>query len=240
MRISVYGADRAGIIAMVTKVLSEVGLDILDLESDVAGSDEQPLYILHIEGHATEGFDAIEAALELVDAVDDFNRTHPDTPLPTRVGVHVGKDMTLQWMGLSFVANGFDVNVTQRIESLNNDLKMVGILVSQQVIDGFDIYLYRNLGRFHLVGMSEPLEICELMCRMTEADVIRKESVTAWAGALAVYCSRRWDEAITFFEAFETAYGKDGPCRFYIEQCRQYKTNPPPDSWDGVVRLANN
>jgi len=66
VRISVYGADRSGIVAMVTNALSEVGLDILDLESDVAGSNEEPIYIMHIEGHATEGVEAIEAALELV------------------------------------------------------------------------------------------------------------------------------------------------------------------------------
>lgn len=66
VRISVYGADRAGIVAMVTMALSEVGLNILDLESDVAGTKEEPLYIMHIEGHATEGIEAVEAALEIV------------------------------------------------------------------------------------------------------------------------------------------------------------------------------
>jgi len=62
--------------------------------------------------------------------------------------------------------------------------------------------------------------------------------VTVWAGALVIYRSRRWDEAMTFFEAFETTYGKDGPCQFYTEQCRRYTTNPPPESWDGVVHLT--
>jgi len=39
MRITVSGADRAGIVAKVTTALAEVGFNILDLESDVAGNE---------------------------------------------------------------------------------------------------------------------------------------------------------------------------------------------------------
>lgn len=66
VRITVYGADRAGIVAKVTGALAEAGLHILDLESDVAGSSDKPIYIMHIEGHAAEGIEALRAALEVV------------------------------------------------------------------------------------------------------------------------------------------------------------------------------
>ncbi len=66
VRISVYGADRTGIVSEVTGALAESGLHILDLESDVAGSTESPLYIMHIEGHAAEGIDSLRAALALM------------------------------------------------------------------------------------------------------------------------------------------------------------------------------
>jgi glycine cleavage system transcriptional repressor len=66
VRITVYGADRAGIVAKVTGALAEAGLHILDLESDVAGSSDKPIYIMHIEGHAGEGIEALRAALEVV------------------------------------------------------------------------------------------------------------------------------------------------------------------------------
>ena len=70
VRISVYGADRAGIVSKVTTVLAEAGLNILDLESDVAGDKEKPLYIMHIEGEATEGVTALESALQIVKEED--------------------------------------------------------------------------------------------------------------------------------------------------------------------------
>ncbi|HEY0634123.1 MAG TPA: ACT domain-containing protein [Gammaproteobacteria bacterium] len=66
VRITVYGADRAGIVAKVTGALAEAGLHILDLESDVAGSSDKPIYIMHIEGHAAEGIEALQSALEVV------------------------------------------------------------------------------------------------------------------------------------------------------------------------------
>ena len=66
VRISVYGADRPGIVSEVTGALAESGLHILDLESDVAGSKESPIYIMHIEGHAAEGIDSLRAALKLM------------------------------------------------------------------------------------------------------------------------------------------------------------------------------
>jgi len=44
VRISVHGADRSGIVAQVTQSLAAAGLNILDLQSSVAGSAEQPIY----------------------------------------------------------------------------------------------------------------------------------------------------------------------------------------------------
>lgn len=64
VRISVYGPDQTGIVAHITSVLAEAGLDIYDLESDVGGSDEKPVYIMHIEGHAINGVDALQHALD--------------------------------------------------------------------------------------------------------------------------------------------------------------------------------
>jgi glycine cleavage system transcriptional repressor len=66
VRISVFGADRAGIVAKVTNVLSDAGLHILNLESDVGGSTIEPIYIMHIEGQAKEGIEALRSALDVV------------------------------------------------------------------------------------------------------------------------------------------------------------------------------
>lgn len=63
VRISVYGPDQTGIVAHITSVLARAGLDIYDLDSDVAGTGDKPVYIMHIEGHAIKGVDALRQAL---------------------------------------------------------------------------------------------------------------------------------------------------------------------------------
>lgn len=71
VQISVHGADRAGIVADVTRVLAEAGLDILNLESDVAGTNENPLYIMNIEGVAGNGIPILKDALKTLDCGED-------------------------------------------------------------------------------------------------------------------------------------------------------------------------
>ncbi len=66
VRISVYGADRPGIVAQVTSALAAAGFNILDLDSDVGGMPERPIYIMAIDGHAPGGAPSITRALEAV------------------------------------------------------------------------------------------------------------------------------------------------------------------------------
>ncbi|MBI3560262.1 MAG: amino acid-binding protein [Gammaproteobacteria bacterium] len=81
--ISVYGADRAGIVAKVTGVLAEAGLHILDLESDVAGTETSPIYVMHIEGKAQQGIPNLESALDSIRQQGIEVRL---TPIDTLVG----------------------------------------------------------------------------------------------------------------------------------------------------------
>ena len=64
IQVTVTGADRAGIVAQVTAALAGQGFNILDLESDVAGTEEKPVYIMQIAGVAEVSVEAIERALE--------------------------------------------------------------------------------------------------------------------------------------------------------------------------------
>lgn len=63
IQVTVSGADRAGIVAQVTAALAAAGFNILDLESDVAGTAHKPVYIMQIAGVADVPVEAIERAL---------------------------------------------------------------------------------------------------------------------------------------------------------------------------------
>ncbi|WJW74920.1 ACT domain-containing protein [Thiohalobacter sp. IOR34] len=73
VRITVFGADRAGIVAQVTGALAEAGLNILDLQSDVGGSEDRPVYIMSIEGQAGEGVEALRSALDVITREDGID-----------------------------------------------------------------------------------------------------------------------------------------------------------------------
>ena len=84
VRITVYGADCPGIVAEVTGTLAEEGLNILNLETDVGGSKEDPVYIMNIDGIASKGIAGLEKALDKL--ADDKNLETRLSPIDTLIG----------------------------------------------------------------------------------------------------------------------------------------------------------
>jgi len=70
--VRVNGADQAGIVASVTTALAESGFNILDLASDVAGSGDEPVYIMMIEGYSEKSYEELQEAVDkaVMDGVD--------------------------------------------------------------------------------------------------------------------------------------------------------------------------
>jgi glycine cleavage system transcriptional repressor len=62
-QVRVHGADRAGIVAQVTGTLAESGFNILELESDVAGTAAKPVYIMNIQGYAEAALETLQGAV---------------------------------------------------------------------------------------------------------------------------------------------------------------------------------
>ncbi|TLY19092.1 MAG: ACT domain-containing protein [Nitrospirae bacterium] len=64
--LSVYGADRPGIVAAVARAVADQGGNITDLNTRVIGSTDRPVYVMVLEIHMPGGEqpDALQAALE--------------------------------------------------------------------------------------------------------------------------------------------------------------------------------
>ncbi|MCP3867195.1 MAG: amino acid-binding protein [Gammaproteobacteria bacterium] len=69
-QVRVLGADRAGIVAQVTQALVDAGFNILELESDVAGSPDSPVYIMNIQGFAQATLEQVENAVAILGDID--------------------------------------------------------------------------------------------------------------------------------------------------------------------------
>jgi glycine cleavage system transcriptional repressor len=64
--LSVYGADRPGIVCRVTQELADRNVNVTDLNTQVVGSKERPVYVMVLEADIPDGFDmkGLEAELE--------------------------------------------------------------------------------------------------------------------------------------------------------------------------------
>lgn len=79
--VSVYGADRPGIVHDVTTVLAAVGANVVDLTTRVIGDPDRPVYAMVIDVTLPADSDASEVARELKELGDrlDIECTmHPD------------------------------------------------------------------------------------------------------------------------------------------------------------------
>ncbi len=83
-----WGPDpRPGIVAQVTGALADAGFNILELESDVAGSEADPVYIMTIQGFAETTLEQLQAALaRLGDEAIEVNIS----PIETLIGLIYG------------------------------------------------------------------------------------------------------------------------------------------------------
>ena len=183
---------------------------------------------------------ACQAALDIAKGVDQFNQYSGKRKLPTRIGLHSGR-ILLGNIGAidhyEYRAIGDIVNTASRIEGLN---KILGtrILASEEVIRQLDGFLIRGVGEFLLVGKTKPLWVHELVCRAEESNEQQRNQCLRFAESLAAFRRQSWDEAMEKFQAAATISRTDGPCLFYWNLCKQYRENPPGESWDGVVRTA--
>ena len=83
IQVRVMGADRPGIVAKVTGLLAEQGFNILELESDVAGTESNPVYIMNIQGYAEC---ALETLQQAVDSLGEEGMNISVSPIETLIG----------------------------------------------------------------------------------------------------------------------------------------------------------
>jgi adenylate cyclase len=183
--------------------------------------------------------EACHAALDIADAVHQFNRSSGPFQLPTRIGLHSGH-ILLSHMGAmdhyEYRPVGDIVNTATRVEGLNKYLG-TRLLASEEVIHQLEGFVTRELGAFLFAGKSKPLGIYGLLGRPEDVSESQQQACLIFTEALAAFRKQAWNEAIERFHQSIGCFGEDGPSQFYIKVCNQYKKNPPAEGWNGVVQM---
>ncbi|HEX7081242.1 MAG TPA: CHASE2 domain-containing protein [Gammaproteobacteria bacterium] len=184
--------------------------------------------------------DACTAAMEMLQAVDAFNRSRVRRELPTRIGLDSGQ-LLLGSIGSSgrgeFRAVGDIVNTAARLQGLNR-LLGTRILLSATTADETADLVLRPLGDFLLLGKRSPVSVLELQAAAGGAEPRLAELNEAFAAALKCFREGRWAEAESAFRAILERFPGDGPSRFLLEQCRALRVRYPDGPWDGVVTVS--
>ena len=185
---------------------------------------------------------ACSAALDVLRAVEDFNRERVRRELPTRIGIDSGQ-LLLGNVGSArrgeYRAVGDIVNTAARLQGLNR-LLGTRILMSAATAEDAPELLVRPLGKFLLVGKKTAVSVLELQQAVTSADgaVAVHDLNAAFAAALRLFQQGLWSDAETAFRDVLERFPDDAAARFFLEQCRKVPEQYSAADWDGILRIA--
>ena len=181
-----------------------------------------------------------KAALQILSAVEAFNRVHPGTRLPTRIGLHSG-NLLIGNIGadghFEYAPVGDIVNTNQRIEALNKQLG-TKVLASRETVQGLQGILSRELGTYLLGGKTKPVTVHELIPPERISSDEHTLYFELFPEAMSHFKQGRWSMAFELFHECIDLQEHDGPSLFFLGLSHSYQKKEPEDGWNGVVRLA--
>ncbi len=168
---------------------------------------------------------AVLAALQASETIKQFEVQDVMLKARFRVGLEAGNVYVGHAGGggqFVFSIVGNCANTASRIEGLN---KYIGTqtLASKAVVDGLENLLLRPLGRFIFVGKSEPLSIVEILATRSDSNEAQAQLCARFAEGLDEFHREQWPMAVQRFESILSDYPNDGPSRFFLARCEQYR-----------------
>jgi adenylate cyclase len=165
-------------------------------------------------------------------------------PLLTRIGINTG-EMVAGNMGtankMNYTIMGNAVNLSARLEGVNKQYGTWILASEATILETGEQLLYRKLDRVRVVGINEPVRLCELIDLVSEAGDEQKNIVKVFHDALDLFEKRDWKQAAEGFkQAHQLKAGdSDQPSKMYFERCKEFLKKPPADTWDGVYNLTS-
>ncbi len=139
---------------------------------------------------------------------------------------------------LSYTVIGDEVNLGARLEAAN---KYYGTytMISESTYKLAKGHIEtRELDMIRVVGKEKPVKVYELIDRKGQIHGVKHDVLNLYDNGLRMYREREWHKAITFFKKALNKDPHDGPSLTYLERCKAYTQDPPPENWDGVYVLT--
>jgi adenylate cyclase len=200
---------------------------------------------LELKDHA---FRACVSAVKMKKIETELNKKFIENkmspvPLLTRIGINTG-DMVAGNMGtankMNYTIMGNAVNLSARLEGINKQYGTWIIASEATVLETGNRLLYRKFDRVRVVGINEPVRICELLDLADEASDQHKKLVSIFHEALNNFENKDWKQAAKGFkEALALNIGEDHLSKMYLKRCEKFLADPPKDNWDGVYNMTS-
>lgn len=183
--------------------------------------------------------DALKAGIALQKELRIFNRRSDGAVRPAiaaGVGIHTGPLMlgTIGERGrmeTTVIADA--VNTAWRLESATKELRCSIVLSTQTVetLTDADRFLLRRLGKLHVKGKTEPLEVFEAYdADLPDLATHKHATAEEFAGGLTLFEAGDFAGAERVFSALVSRNAADGPAAHYLERCRTVERRPSTGS----------
>ena len=190
--------------------------------------------------HEDDGDRAVRTAVSMISELRRWNQQRVaagKVPLDMGIGINTDKVVSgnigsPKRMDYTIIGDG--VNLASRLEGACKQYHS-HILITENTLRSLrGTYRMREVDRVVVKGKSEPVPIYEILDYHTEETFPNlMEAVNAFKGGLAYYRACHWDKAIDAFAEASFLNKEDHLPRIYVERCLQYKSEPPPENWNG-------
>ena len=196
--------------------------------------------------HGDDEDRAVRAAIAMLRDLSSYNHeraTHGKLPIAMGIGINTGLIVSGNIGSpkrMDFTVIGDGVNLASRLESACKQYA-ANLLISEHTLKKLHgIYQVRAIDQVVVQGKTEAVEIHEVLDYHTEDTFPNlMEVLNYFKDGVTKYRRRQWKKAIDAFQEALHLHERDRISQIYIDRCRQYMENPPPEGWAGVWTMTS-